>query len=253
MIDDAIARKERERQFHDHAFAEHVRAPLQKYYACTEKSRRRYRQLISTYGRGKTVLEYGCGTGSAAFHLAQQHARVTGIDISPVAIEQARTTAAELGVSERATFVPMDAEQLTFPDGSFDLVCGTGVLHHLRVEQAYREIARVLKPGGNAVFSEPLGHNALLNLYRRLTPQYRTADEHPLVRSDLAMARRFFGSVSVRYYHLTSPVAAPFRRLPLFPTLLAALNALDTLLLRLPGVRYQAWMSVMVLSQPRKH
>lgn len=252
MTNSVDARIEREQQFHDRAFAESVRAPLRKYYASVQKSRRDYARLIVAAGRGKAVLEYGCGTGSAAFQLAQEGARVTGIDISPVAIEKAQETAAALGLADRITFMTMDAEHLAFDDASFDLVCGTGVLHHLQVECAYRELARVLKPGGRAIFSEPLGHNALINLYRRLTPRYRTVDEHPLVRADFALAQRFFDDVQVRFYHLTSLAAVPFRRLPVFAPLLAALDALDAQLFKLPGLRYQAWMSVLVLSRPRK-
>lgn len=252
MIDSADARKEREQQYHDHAFGEDVRAPLDKFYLTAKKSQRDYARAISEAGRGKRVLEYGCGTGSNTFALAEQGASVTGIDISPVAIEMARQTAGRLGVSDRATFVTMDAEKLSFPDASFDLVCGTGVLHHLDLAQSFAQLARVLKPTGKAIFSEPLGHNVVVNLYRKVTPQYRTVDEHPLLRSDFNLARRFFGDVDVRFYHLTSLAAAPFVRSRFFDPLLSALNTIDSVLLKLPGVRYQAWTSVLVLSQPRR-
>jgi len=252
MSDNVAARLEREKQFHDHAFADNVRAPVRKYYTVVERSRKRYTHLIASGCSGKSVLEYGCGTGSAAFHLAQRGARVIGIDISPVAIEKATAMARELGIEDRLTFTTMDAEHLEFADASFDLVCGTGVLHHLSLDQAYKEIARVLKTSGRAVFSEPLGHNLLINLYRRLTPRYRTVDEHPLLGKDLVKAKRFFGRVDVDYYHLLGLAAVPFRRLPFFPQLLSVLDSVDAFLLRLPSVRNQAWMIVMVLASPRK-
>ena len=64
-----------------------------------------------------------------------------------------------------------------------------------RSRRGAREIARTLKPGGTALFIEPLGHNPAHQLYRRMTPSMRTADEHPLLQSDLASARRHFGEV----------------------------------------------------------
>src|SRR3546814_1101008 len=78
----------------------------------------------------------------------------------------------------------MNAEAMTFPDDSFDLVFGSGIIHHLDIDRAFGEIARVLRPGGRAVFIEPLGLNPAIELYRRFTPSARTPDEHPLLRRD---------------------------------------------------------------------
>ncbi len=180
MAEDAEARKAREKDFNDHVFADETRAPLRKYYTVIGKSRQHYARSITTHCCGKEVLEYGCGTGSAAFRLAQAGAHVIGIDISPVAIAKAKEAAADLHLTDHLQFLTMDAEQLNFADNSFDLICGTGVLHHLQLRQAYPEIARVLKPSGKAVFSEPLGHNLIINLYRKFTPRFRTVAEHPL-------------------------------------------------------------------------
>jgi hypothetical protein len=46
-------------------------------------------------------------------------------------------------------------------------------------------MTKILQPKGKAIFIEPLGHNFLINLYRRLTPNIRSADEHPLLAKDL--------------------------------------------------------------------
>ena len=73
-----------------------------------------------------------------AFFMAAHGARVTGIDISPVAVEQGRSRAAAEQVSDQVTFEVMDAESLQFPDGTFDLVCGSGVLHHLDLTREIR-------------------------------------------------------------------------------------------------------------------
>jgi hypothetical protein len=128
------------------------------------------------------------------------------------------------------------------------LVCGTGILHHLALDRAYSEIARVLNDGGAGIFIEALGHNPLINLYRRLTPHLRTEDEHPLRIADLALAKQYFPKMETRFYYLSSLLAVPFRKWPFFPALLAGFDAFDGLLFRLfPFLRRYAWMAVIIV------
>lgn len=200
---------------------------------------------------GRRALEYGCGPGSNAFLLGERGAAVTGIDISDVAIEQARARAEAEGVAARCEFEVMNAEQTSFADHGFDLICGTAILHHLDLEAAYAEIARLLKPDGRAVFVEPLGHNPAINAYRRRTPQLRTEDEHPLMVKDLELAGTWFGRTAISYFNLSTLLAVPFRRTRAFEPALAALQALDRALFRLPPARKHAWMVVIRLEGPR--
>ncbi len=86
----------------------------------------------------------------------------------------------------------MDAENLKFNDHTFDLVYGSGILHHLSIEKAIVEIKRVLKKDGRAIFYEPLGHNIFINIFRLLTPSLRSEDEHPLLIKDLELIKRTF-------------------------------------------------------------
>ena len=244
-------RLERERDFHNTAFTHDVRAAAEKYYTVTGRSRAHYLQRLSAMASHSRVLEYGCATGSAAFQLAGLGAQVLGIDIADQAIELARARAREEGLAERCTFRVMNAEALALPDRSFDLVCGTGILHHLDLEKAFSEIARVLTPEGSAVFIEPLGHNPLLRLYRWLTPSLRTADEHPLLAPDLVAAEAHFQLVQPSYYHLQALAAVPFRRLPGFAALVRALDASDALVFRhWPALQRHAWNVVLELSRP---
>jgi SAM-dependent methyltransferase len=149
------------------------------------------------------------------------------------------------------TFEVMDAEHLTFPDASFDVICGSGILHHLDLARANTEIARCLAPQGEAVFVEPLGHNPAINAYRRFTPGLRTPDEHPLRMADFAAMRRSFGDVDVRYYALAALAAVPLRNRPSFPKMLERLEHFDaTLFRRVPAVRRYAWYSRIVLRDP---
>jgi SAM-dependent methyltransferase len=145
----------------------------------------------------------------------------------------------------------MDAENTDFADQSFDLVCGTGILHHLDLEKAYSELARILKPGGRAIFLEPLGHNPLINLYRKLTPSLRSQDEHPLKIKDLRFARQFFNRIRIKYFHLLILMAVPFRSTTIFEFLINILGAIDGIIFTLaPLLRRYAWTAVMEFYDP---
>ena len=82
----------------------------------------------------------------------------------------------------------------------FDLVYGTGILHHLQINQCLNEISRVLKPGGRLLFIEPLGTNPFINFYRYLTPGSRSKDEHPLLKEDFDNINRKFSKMEIKYY-----------------------------------------------------
>jgi SAM-dependent methyltransferase len=237
-------RTAREAAFHDRTFATDARASAGRFYAVAHRAYERYGELAREDVAGRRVLEYGCGPGSEAFALAAAGAEVQGIDISPVAIAMARATAKERGVADQCRFDVMNAEALTFAERSFDRICGSGILHHLDLEKSFAEIARTLRPGGRAVFVEPLGHNPLINWYRRRTPEMRTTDEHPLVARDLAVAKRRFRAVRTEFHHLSVLASAfvPSRRLQ------RMLDRLDDVLLapRSP-LRWAAWMVIIVI------
>jgi len=244
-------RLEREKKFHDLSFGEGTRKKAHKYYSIALKSREYYRDILRSRASGANALEYGCGPGSHAFMLAEQGAKVCGIDISDVAIDLAELEAKNRGIQDRISFSVMNAEELKFDDSSFDLICGTGILHHLDLERSFAEINRVLTDDGVAVFIEPLGHNPLINLYRKLTPDLRTVDEHPLLNKDLKLAERQFGEVEIKYFHFFSLTAVPFRNTLIFKPLLSLLNFIDTALFAvLPFSRKYSWSVVIKLSAP---
>jgi ubiquinone/menaquinone biosynthesis C-methylase UbiE len=86
----------------------------------------------------------------------------------------------------------MDAHKLHFPDNTFDVVYGAGILHHLDFERALLEFSRVLKRGGAVVFREPLALNPVAMIVRWLTPHARTVDEQPLRLKELALCKKLF-------------------------------------------------------------
>lgn len=136
---------------------------------------------------GKVVLDYGCGRGTASFKYLQNNAlQVYGIDISEVYINDCIQKARHNGIPlEKYSFSVMDAHHLEFPDNTFDIIIGYGILHHLDAATAMREIYRVLKPQGRIILQEPLADNILLKIFRAITPKARTLDEKPFSRTDI--------------------------------------------------------------------
>ncbi|MFM6078995.1 MAG: class I SAM-dependent methyltransferase, partial [Dolichospermum sp.] len=153
---------------------------------------------------------------------------------------------------ENLSFEVMNAEELTFNHSSIDIICGSGILHHLELEKAIKSIVNVLKPSGTAIFIEPLGHNVLINLFRILTPSIRSEDEHPLLESDLNLIGRNFKKVEIKYFYLTALAATLMVGIPGFKVMLNVLEFLDKLLFKLPFLKKQAWQVLIKLSEPLK-
>jgi ubiquinone/menaquinone biosynthesis C-methylase UbiE len=98
---------------------------------------------------GLDVLDVGCGQGIDVAQYAMAGATSTGIDLTPRHVELAQAHLSAMGLE--ATIVRGDAEQLPFPEASFDRVSSNGVLHHTPdLPAALAEIRRVLRPGGEA-------------------------------------------------------------------------------------------------------
>jgi ubiquinone/menaquinone biosynthesis C-methylase UbiE len=100
--------------------------------------------------KGTTVLDVGCGLGKTACRLASElGCKVTGIDIMPKMVEQAKATAKKAGVTDKVNFMEGDARKLPFADASFDTVLVESVTIFVEdVVKAIAEYNRVLKPGG---------------------------------------------------------------------------------------------------------
>jgi 2-polyprenyl-3-methyl-5-hydroxy-6-metoxy-1,4-benzoquinol methylase len=114
--------------------------------------------FVSSLFRGadQRLLDFGCGPGTYAVLFARIGYEVWGFDVSPANIETARSIAASYGVADRTHFCEGIAERLDYPPESFDVVAGIDILHHVEIGLAIEECMRVLKPGGVAVFKEPI-------------------------------------------------------------------------------------------------
>jgi SAM-dependent methyltransferase len=101
---------------------------------------------------GQRVLDVGCGTGVVAITAARRGALVTGLDLTPPLLEQARENSRIAGVT--VEWLEGDAESLSFEDAAFDVVLSQfGHMFAPRPEVAVEEMLRVLKPGGTIAFS----------------------------------------------------------------------------------------------------
>jgi len=104
---------------------------------------------------GQRLLDFGCGKGEFSVIFARVGYEVSGFDLSPNNVAIARRLAQKYGLDERTRFSVGVAERLDYPDEHFDVIVGIDILHHVAIPQALSECARVLKPGGLAVFHEP--------------------------------------------------------------------------------------------------
>lgn len=178
-----------------------IRIPLNAYHAA-----------VLTLGdvRGKRVLDLGCGDGWFSVILAKRGAKVTGFDVSVEAVRTARDRGSANDVVDRTSFAVASAYELPFQDATFDLVSGMAILHHVSDKQRVAlELRRILKPGGRAVFMEPLGDSLLFERLRRLVPVASEAEDDPdqwatqFKHSELLHFRSAF-DVHWQDYHLLS-------------------------------------------------
>ncbi len=112
---------------------------------------------------GATVLDFGCGTGWLARCLATMGADVLAVDVSDKVLDLGRRFLARDPLADelRVTFARFDGVRLPAADASMDRVVSFDAFHHVLDQAAtLAEMARVLKPGGIAVFHEPGPHHS---------------------------------------------------------------------------------------------
>lgn len=260
-MDQIEARKKEEIEFHDRLRGEELAQDPKsfKYYTANEKfysvdraNRKLCEEWIRRQCPGKTLLDFCCGDGAYSLAAARAGANAVGIDISEVAVRKCMERAKAENLDSKPQFLVRDAEATGFKDDSFDLILCAGVLHHLDLDRAYCELARLLAPGGEVLCMEPLRHNPVFQWYRRLTPHLRTAYEtdHILRMKDIHKAKKYFRKVEISFFHLTTLAAVPFRNSSLFPGLLSFFEKTDSILMRIPWIQRLAWMAVFKLSDP---
>ncbi len=237
-----------EQHFHDQA-STHERRDFYAWGALQAADDYAYAQLGDV--RGKRILDLGCGDGQQAIRLAFEGAYVIAIDISFGMVNVTQQRIKQTGLAEQAHSAQMSAEYLAFVNQSFDLIFGHSVLHHTDLSITRAELVRLLRPGGRAIFLEPLDHNPILNLFRMLTPWRRTPTERPLREYDLEYLADSFSSLERHEFYLIALLAfvfIPLRSRALFQAAMQALIPIDEWLFkRWPGLGRYAWASVIEL------
>jgi len=263
------ARLDRERTFHDQwaATIDVDGICVRDYFeACTAPENR---FILTQLGdvTGKYLLDVGCGAGENSVYFAKKGARCVASDYSPGMVQVALDLAKANGVRvEGQTF---DAMAIAAPDNTFDIVYAANLLHHLPdVKTAIQEMHRVLKPGGKLCFWEPLRHNPVINVYRRIATKVRTEDEQPLDISIVNFVRRRFAHTAydtfwiatlwifLRFYLIerVNPNQERYWKKiilehdRLAPTYLP-LERVDRLLKRIPGLKRMAWNLAVVATK----
>ena len=201
--------------------------------------------------RGLRVVDFGCGSGGNTVLLANRGAELWGVDISADLIRLAQRRLAVNGRAGGAQFVVGSAHDLPFPDGSVDVLLGIAILHHLDLALVAKEVHRVLRPGGRAIFQEPVRNSRVIRVLRALIP-YRAPDvspyERPLTDGELHAFARPFSRVRVRAFALSH--VAVGRVLPFVRRHVDLLYRLDGALLRaLPALGYYAGIRVVEVTK----
>lgn len=252
-------RKQIESEFHNvvrdkYSKEFEYRTSNRKFYSVSVKRENFVNNFLSENCLGKKALDYCCGDGPVALFLAENGADAYGIDISPISVGICNERAISKGLVSKTHFSVMDAEKMEFEDNFFDLIAVNGVLHHLDIEKALKELTRVLKPTGKVICVEPLVYNPVFQMYRRMTPQLRTEweTEHILGKKEVLEIKKYFNHVETKYFDLATLMAVPFRETAFFNPVLSALELVDSFLLKIPGLKWWAWQIVLILSEPKK-
>ena len=209
-MQDLTARQQREREFYSEYAQKHAHAEVCFDPVLGQEKRpwnpywRVYELLQDAYrGPSQRLLDFGCGWGDASMCYAHIGYQVSGFDVCEENVLECRRRAERYRFSGSTDFSVQAAENLGYPDESFDVVAGLDILHHVEVGPALREARRVLKPGGIAVFHEFVevpGFDALRNspLVTWLVPnkpsleEHRTQDEEKLNREQVKIVQSVF-------------------------------------------------------------
>lgn len=256
-------RQERERRLHDRWASEVAPDELLVEESFAAPTALENRFILGFLGSlaGKRILDLGAGAGEASLFFASRGARVTALDISPAQIAVLSRAASARGLAVEALAIP--AEELPFPDQTFDLAYGNSVLHHVDYRRVVPEVRRVLKPGGRVAFIEPLAYNPLIQVYRRLGADIHTPDERPLTMRDIRWIMSQLGRSAHREFWISALVlflyfwlgerASPMRERywkkvirdgHRYGRFMRPFFLADRVLGRVPGVRLLAWNTV---------
>jgi SAM-dependent methyltransferase len=256
---------ERETEFHDEWARSTNLDAINVREAFESPTAMENRFILKSMGdlKGKRILDIGSGLGESSVYFALLGASVTTVDISPVMVETAVRLGEKHGVKLEG--IVSTAEGLSVPRDHYDFVYIANAIHHVPDRPAlFRQIHDALRPGGKFFSIDPVGYNPVINVYRRMATEVRTPDEEPLRMGDLALVKQYFREVGHREFWLSSLVLflkyylvdrvhpnedrywkRIFRETPGSLWWWLPFQALDSILCRLPLLRWWSWNIVM--------
>jgi ubiquinone/menaquinone biosynthesis C-methylase UbiE len=220
------------------------------------ENKKAFHKILHAHGgwRGKHVLDYACGFGDWACYFALTGARcVNGFDLSETAIRRGRQRVERQGLARQVQLDVMDATKLTYPDDSFEIVIGHGVIHHtIKYPGIFEQMHRVMKPGTKAYFLENLADFPLFRLYWWLKGEVPEGDV-PVFSKELREKTSMFSDVQIigdTFTHsiktfMWKPNPSPARR-----RVMAATQRMDEALFRaVPSLRRWGSFCYIVLTK----
>jgi ubiquinone/menaquinone biosynthesis C-methylase UbiE len=260
---------QREQDFHDQWAStidvDGIRV-LDYFEACTAPENRFVLKHLGDVS-GKYLLDLGCGAGENSVYFSKLGARCVASDYSPGMVEVALKLAEKNNVRVEGQVI--NAMAIDYPDNTFDIVYAANLLHHIPDPSVtIREMHRVLKPGGKMCFWDPLRHNPVINVYRKMAMEVRTEDEMPLHINLVKEVQRQFSStkfdtfwiatlwIFLQFYLIekVNPnkerywkkiILEQDRLRPMY----RRLESIDRLLKRIPGMRRLAWNLAVVATK----
>jgi SAM-dependent methyltransferase len=209
------------------------------------------------------VLDIGCGAGELSLLLALRGARVTGLDLDESRLARGRLLATRLGAGRTCAFVHGDAESVTLPERSIDVVISKSTLQYVERRRVLERCLAALTPDGALALNENLPHNPFIRAFRCLREaRARLGSGADYARSikgyfsfdDLRWLERSFRSVEHREHHLARVLVRP--SVPSLESRAArrldgAATRLDGWLLdRAPAASRYAWLTSVVARGP---
>ena len=185
--------------------------------------------------KGKSVMEIAAGNGIDAAILTHNGANLSAYDLSPKSIEMVKRRCEINGTTDHLRTEVTGNFDDAFAGETFDHIVGYAALHHLPdMDSLAQRVHDRLKPGGTAVFAEPVLNSKALGFLRRCVPiaiDDMTDDERPLTDADMRRFAEPFDGMTCRYFQLTSRI---WRLWPNNWHLAVSLHKLDHALLKLP-------------------